>query len=157
MRLRRRRPIICGTRAPGLQGFQLHGLIWGPQQLEQGFGAHYTIITTRNPQNSIGNYLGPYSIVRGGRLGTVGCGLKAWSRGPRDREAREPEALLTTWTQHARTCPGTATKLLPNVPTPCYTLLSGHIECIHQKEPKNPGKWRNTRSRAAAQGGAKRL
>ena len=25
-------------------------------QLEQGFGAHYTITIVRNPQNSIGNY-----------------------------------------------------------------------------------------------------
>ena len=24
-----------------------------------GFGAHYTTITTRNPKNSIGSYLGP--------------------------------------------------------------------------------------------------
>ena len=28
--------------------------------MEQGFGAHYTIVTIRNPQNSIGNDLGPY-------------------------------------------------------------------------------------------------
>ena len=26
-----------------------------------GFGAHYTIIIIRNPQNGIGTYLGPYS------------------------------------------------------------------------------------------------
>ena len=26
-----------------------------------GFGAHYTLNITRNPQNSIGNYLGPYT------------------------------------------------------------------------------------------------
>ena len=32
-------------------------------QQAQGFGAHYTIIIIRNPQNGIGNYLGPYIIV----------------------------------------------------------------------------------------------
>ena len=26
----------------------------------EGFGAHYTIVIKRNPQNSIRNYLGPY-------------------------------------------------------------------------------------------------
>ena len=28
-----------------------------------GFGAHYTIIIVRNPQNSIGTYLGPCTRV----------------------------------------------------------------------------------------------
>ena len=32
----------------------------GPKQLEDGFGAHSTIMIIRNPQNGIGNYLGPY-------------------------------------------------------------------------------------------------
>ena len=35
-------------------------LIKGSQYLEQGFGAHYTIIIVGSPRNSIGNYLGPY-------------------------------------------------------------------------------------------------
>ena len=29
------------------------------------FGVHYTILIVRNPQNSIGNYLGPYTICLG--------------------------------------------------------------------------------------------
>ena len=28
-----------------------------------GFGAQYTVVTIRNPQNSIGNYFGPYITV----------------------------------------------------------------------------------------------
>ena len=31
--------------------------------IRTGFWGHYTILTIRNPQNSIGNYLGPYSIT----------------------------------------------------------------------------------------------
>ena len=33
--------------------------------LRIGFGARYTIIIIRIPQNSIGNYLGPYSSFPG--------------------------------------------------------------------------------------------
>ena len=30
-------------------------------RIEKGFGAHYTRMIIRNPQNSIGNYLSSYS------------------------------------------------------------------------------------------------
>ena len=30
---------------------------------KQGFGAQYTVIITRNPQNSIGSFRGPYSML----------------------------------------------------------------------------------------------
>ena len=32
----------------------------GSEYLEQGLGAHTTVIIIRNHQNSIGNYYGPY-------------------------------------------------------------------------------------------------
>ena len=32
----------------------------GTSIIRIGFGAHYTILTRRSPQNSIGNYLGPH-------------------------------------------------------------------------------------------------
>ena len=46
------------------------GVIYGPHQLESGFGALYTILMRRSPQNSLGiiqvDYAGlPFSIYPG--------------------------------------------------------------------------------------------
>ena len=61
----------CATSswAPGARGFATWGLVLhlsgviiyrGLSSENRVVGTHYTIVIIRNPQDSVGNYLGPY-------------------------------------------------------------------------------------------------